>query len=106
MDAERVFSRELVLLSVFCLLWMPGLALAQLPTGTILGKVVDESSGVVPGATVTATNTGTALARNTVSGSDGGYRIPALPVGSYEVRVELPGFRTEVRSGLTLNVAQ
>src|SRR5207237_8461206 len=41
-----------------------------------------------------------------MSGEDGSYRLSALPVGGYEVRVELPGFRSEVRSGLTLTVSQ
>jgi hypothetical protein len=38
--------------------------------------------------------------------ADGSYRLPALPVGNYELRVELSGFRTVVRSGLDLAVGQ
>lgn len=79
---------------------------AQLPTATILGAVKDESGAVVPGATITARNTGTGMTRSTTSASDGSYRLPALPVGSYEVRAENPGFRAEVVSGLTLTVSQ
>jgi len=81
-------------------------AAAQLPTGTILGTVRDASAGVIPGATVTATNTETGLSRTVVSGDDGSYRIAALPVGRYELRAALDGFRTAVRDGITLAVTQ
>ena len=79
-------------------------AWAQLPTATILGTVRDSGAGVIPGATLTVTNADTALSRSGVSGPDGSFRFPALPVGRYEVRAALDGFRTAVRDGLTLNV--
>src|SRR5581483_3464366 len=46
------------------------------------------------------------LTRSAVTGADGSYRIPALPVGNYEVRGEHPGFQSSVQSGLTLTVSQ
>jgi len=79
---------------------------AQLPTGTILGTVKDASGGVVPGATVTITNTDTALTRTGTSGTDGSYRFPALPVGHYRVQVTREGFGALTRTGITLEVAQ
>ena len=82
------------------------LAFAQLPTATILGVVRDSSGAVVPGATLTVTNTETGFFRTTNSGNDGSYRFPALPVGSYEVRTEHAGFQSAVRSGLRLTVGQ
>ena len=81
-------------------------AVAQLPTATILGVVKDASGAVVPGASLTARNTETGQTRTAISGGDGSYRFAALPVGSYELRVEQSGFQTAVRSGLTLAVAQ
>src|SRR5207302_10158379 len=90
----------------FSLLTMGRLAMSQLPTATILGGVKDSSGAVIPGASITAKNVETGLTRTGVSAEDGSYRLSALPVGGYEVRVELPGFRTEVRSGLTLTVSQ
>ena len=81
-------------------------AFAQLSTGTILGTVKDAGGAVVPGTTLTVTHTQTGLSRTVVSGGDGGYRVSALPVGLYEVRATLDGFRTAVRSGLTLAVGQ
>src|SRR3990172_7787117 len=79
---------------------------AQLPTATVLGVVRDATGAVVPESRLTARNVETGQTRTTVSGSDGSYRFSALPVGSYEVRVEHAGFRSEVRSGLTLTVSQ
>jgi outer membrane receptor protein involved in Fe transport len=88
------------------LLTMGSLAMAQLPTATILGTVKDSTGAVIPGAAITAKNLETGLTRAGVSAEDGSYRFSALPVGSYELKVELPGFKTEVRSGLTLTVSE
>ena len=96
---------QVIALSV-SLLTMERLAMSQLPTATILGAVKDSTGAVLPGASITAKNLETGLTRAAVGAEDGSYRLSALPVGAYEVRVELPGFRTEVRSGLTLTVSQ
>jgi len=79
---------------------------AQLPTGTILGDVKDPAGAVVAGAMLTVRSTETGASRTATSGSDGAYRFAALPVGAYEVRAASPGFQTEVRSGVTLEVGQ
>jgi hypothetical protein len=73
---------------------------------TLQGTVFDEQSGVLPGATVTIANTETGWVRTTVTDERGWYRATALPPGRYEVRVELQGFVTQVRPGLTLTVGQ
>ncbi len=57
------------------LLSVPG-ALAQSPTGSISGTVLDSTGAALPGAGVTATNTGTAVARNTISGRTGLFTFP------------------------------
>ncbi|MBI2817463.1 MAG: TonB-dependent receptor [Acidobacteria bacterium] len=81
-------------------------SLAQLPTATILGVVRDASGAVMPEATLTARHQQTGQTRSALTAADGSYRFSALPVGPYEVRVEHAGFRSEVRSGLTLTVGQ
>ena len=53
-------------------------AFAQIPSGTILGNVKDAQGAVVPGATVTATNTGTQFSRSTVTDAEGQYTLPLL----------------------------
>jgi len=90
----------------FSILMMVKPAMSQLPTATILGSVKDSTGAVIPGTAITAKNLETGLTRTAVGGEDGSYRFSALPVGAYEMRAEQPGFRTEVRSGLTLTVSQ
>src|SRR5437870_4950948 len=97
---------RVIVLSSSLLLIMGKQAMSQLPTASILGGIKDSTSAVIPGAAITAKNVETALTRTAISAEDGSYRFSALPVGAYEVRVELPGFRSEVRSGLTLTVSQ
>jgi Carboxypeptidase regulatory-like domain len=75
-------------------------------TGTILGVVKDQSGGVVPDASVTIVNTDTSQSRTVTTGSDGAYRMPALPVGHYSVKVEKTGFKTQMQQRLVLDVAQ
>lgn len=72
-------------------------AYAQLTGGTISGVVRDQSQEVVVGAKVTATNSGTNVTRSVVTDDRGTYRLPALPVGGYEVIVEAEKFVKAVR---------
>jgi hypothetical protein len=80
-------------------------ALAQRITATIRGTVTDPTGGVVPGAQVTLKGEDTGLARSTTTNTSGNYSFTELPVGSYQVSVELSGFKTDVRSKIGLNVA-
>jgi hypothetical protein len=79
---------------------------AQLPTGAILGTVKDSSGASIAGATVTVRNTDTNLTRTQMTEQDGSYRFSELPVGHYEAKAEAAGFRTENRTGMTLEVTQ
>ena len=79
---------------------------AQLPSGTILGEVKDPAERSVPNAKITVTNTETGATRTLATGSDGSYRFPALPVGSYEIQIAAQGFPTEVQKGVRLAVGQ
>src|SRR3989454_12325774 len=79
---------------------------AQLPTGTILGTVKDASGALVPGATVTAQNVETGTVRSILTDETGAYRLAALPVGHYDLRVELAGFKSTTQKGFVLNVGQ
>src|SRR5262245_64756267 len=83
---------------VFCLLIslglcaLPALAQARSSSADLTGTVPDQSKSPVPGATVVATNIATGLARNGVTDSNGVYRIPLLPPGEYEVKIQINGF--------------
>src|SRR5215469_6958570 len=71
--------------------------LAQAPTGTISGLVMDDTGAVIPNVSVTITNKATNVSRNLVSNAEGFYSAPALAAGDYEVRAEVKGFKTSVR---------
>src|SRR5262245_35997281 len=71
-------------------------ALAQ-GTGTLQGQVNDEQGLALPGATVSAANAATGLQRSTTSDASGVFRIPGLPVGTYEIKVTLTGFAEQTR---------
>ncbi|MSO20765.1 MAG: TonB-dependent receptor [Acidobacteria bacterium] len=75
-------------------------------SATILGVVQDQSSAVLPGANITITNVETGTVRSSVTGARGEYRVAALQPGAYEIKVELTGFQSEVRKGVTLSVGQ
>jgi Carboxypeptidase regulatory-like domain/TonB-dependent Receptor Plug Domain len=72
-------------------------------TATIRGTVQDPSGGVLPGATVTATNTGTKGVQTAVSDDRGQYLFAGLFPGTYDLKVELSGFKTYEQKGLSLS---
>ena len=97
-------SRSLSLFSILLLLYA-GSLFAQAGGASLRGTVVDESGGALPGVTVTATNTATGFNRSVVTGSDGSYFFPSLPVGTYKVVAELSGFAPTTIQEVVLNVA-
>lgn len=73
-------------------------------TAELSGRVTDETGGVLPGATITAIHLATAVPRAAVSDADGRFTLAGLPIGAYDVRVELPSFRPRSVSDLHLRV--
>jgi len=81
-------------------------AQSQITTGSIQGRITDESGGVIPGASVTLTHTATGVARTIVTDEQGRFTAPLLEVGDYEIAVEASGFGKVVRKGYTLALGQ
>jgi hypothetical protein len=73
---------------------------------SITGTVVDTSEAPVAGASVTVRNLENNSVRKTSTGDSGRYSVSSLPVGQYEVQADLPGFKSELRTGITLVVGQ
>ncbi len=73
-------------------------------TAGMSGTVRDESGGVLPGVTITATQVDTGLVRTTVSNETGSYSLPNLPLGPYRFEATLTGFRTFAQTGIILQV--
>ena len=74
--------------------------------GEITGVVTDPSGAIITGATLTVTNTQTNAARTATTNVAGNYSFPALLPGVYNVRAEMQGFQSELRSGVELQVQQ
>src|SRR5437016_10812284 len=79
---------------------------AQTSTATMLGTVKDTTGALIPGVSITVKHTESGLTRSVVSGERGGYNVPLLPVGAYEITTTMPGFKQEVRTGINLVVGQ
>lgn len=72
---------------------LPVLAAAQSTTSAIDGVVRDSSGGVLPGVAISARHLETGLVREAVSGPTGRFVLPVLPLGSFEVKASLDGFK-------------
>src|SRR5437868_2544921 len=71
--------------------------------GSISGTVKDSSGGVVPGVSVTATNTVLGTMFPTVTDAQGNYTLPKLPVAKYDVTMTLEGFKPQKRTGIQVD---
>lgn len=69
------------------------------------GRVTDPQGAVIRGAGVTVTSTATNVVRTTATNDRGLWQIQLLLPGKYHFTVEAPGFRTEQRTGITLQAA-
>jgi len=82
-------------------------ALAQVQTGSILVKAVDEQGAVAPGVTVTISSPVLVAGSMTgVTDSGGVYRFPSLVPGTYAIKTELSGFQTINRQNILVLVGQ
>jgi hypothetical protein len=81
-----------------------GQAFAQVDTGILVGAVHDRSGGVIPNVTVTATETSTNSTVRMQTDLSGNFASPPLKVGTYTVSAESAGFKTQMRTNVTLQV--
>jgi len=79
---------------------------ARLTGADLEGTVLDESGGVVPGASVTVRNADTNVTRTASTDGKGRYTVAALPPGTYRISVALAGFGTQNREGVVLLLGQ
>ena len=91
-----------------CLLFTASLAQAQGvgSSGAITGTVVDSSGAVLPKVAVTVVDTQTGVKREVVTDETGLYRVTGLSPSTFQVRVVIGGFATEIRKGVTVGVGQ
>src|SRR5262245_23307344 len=93
---------------LFLLILCPLLATAsfgQLTNSTLTGTVADRTGAILPGVTVSATNTATGVASTNVTNEAGAYTIQGLISGTYTVSVESPGFQRQTYPNVELGNA-
>jgi outer membrane receptor protein involved in Fe transport len=86
-------------------LLLPQMACGQ-AIAAINGTVYDTSGAVVPDSTVVLHSRATNLNRTTSTNSSGIYVIPDIQPGDYDLKVSKLGFKSVVKSDLTLVVNQ
>lgn len=101
---EKITIAGLTAIIFSLLAFDPSPAPGQGLFGTISGVVMDHSGAVVPGANVMVVNMGTNVVTTLTTNSTGAYTATTLNPGSYDVRAMAKGFKTAVRSGITLQV--
>jgi hypothetical protein len=79
---------------------------AQTPSASVVGRVVDASGAVIPGVAVKITNLDTNQSQQTSSNEVGDYTVPYLNPGRYALLAKAEGFRVHQRSEFTLAVDQ
>ncbi len=105
MNAMGVKSRLVLFVAMIATL-LSSTTPAQVVTAAISGKVEDVSGAGVSGATVTVKSVETGATRVVTTGEGGIFKVFSLPLGPQEVKAEKSGFRTQVRTGIRLEVGQ
>ncbi len=96
--------RNRCLWSLLCILVLSVSPAPAQTDGSISGVIRDASGAVIPGAMVTVTNPATNQVRSAISNEAGVYNFPVLQPGKYNIKVELPGFRTITQNDVELQV--
>src|SRR5689334_14692087 len=97
-----VMGRRLFGLLVLSVMTFHTAALAQSTYGTISGTIEDATRALIPGVTVTATNTATGVVSATLTNEAGVYNFASLLPGTYKLTAELTGFQTETYTEVQL----
>src|SRR5215468_3401408 len=98
---------RIVLLAATALcLCLSSFAFAQSNNATVSGTVSDATGALIPGVSVSATNTQTGVVTSAVSNEAGAYNFASLQPGVYRVSAELPGFQTQTYTNAELGTSQ
>src|SRR3954464_6148716 len=81
-------------------------ARAQVQTGNISVKAVDDQGAIMPGASVSITSPVLPRAIEGATDTSGVFQVPGLTPGAYTIKVTLQGFQTYIREGVVLRQGQ
>jgi hypothetical protein len=98
--------RHLVPLVVLLCFGLTTYGSAQTSNATLGGTVSDTTRALIPGVTITATNTQTGVIATAVSNEAGAYQFASLQTGIYKVSAELPGFQIQTYNNVVLGLGQ
>ncbi len=104
--AAALAARFVLFTTALLVFSVSAMAQAQATAADLSGNVVDPGGAVVAGATVSARNIGTNIARTVVSGPDGEYQFIGLPPGEYQITAQASTFKKVVISPVKLTVGQ
>jgi hypothetical protein len=90
--------------SFLAFLMVTGVADAQNQTGQIFGQVTDATKAILPGVMVTISSPAVLQPLTTLTSETGAYRFAEIPIGTYTVKFEVPGFRTVVRENVVIRI--
>src|SRR5262245_46484615 len=102
MPVTREFPMKIRIVALAASLFAAPLG-AQQDMGAITGVITDKSGAIVPGARVTVTQRETNEIRLTEADDGGRYTLGPLRVGTYDLAVEMTGFKKAVWGGIALH---
>ena len=98
--------KKFFMAAVVSFLVLSALAFAQSSNATVSGTVSDTSGALIPGVSITATNTQTGIVTTVLSNESGTYNFASLQPGTYKMSAELSGFLTRTYSDVQLGLSQ
>ncbi|MBX3244819.1 MAG: TonB-dependent receptor [Acidobacteria bacterium] len=101
-DFRSLLATIFTVFAIVAVVTQTGSGQSQALNGQIEGVVTDQNGAAVPSATVKVRNTQTGTERTVTTDSNGTYRAPLLPLGTYQVTIEGTGFKRLVRDGITI----
>ncbi len=105
MDKHKIWS-SLALALTLALVLFGSPRIAQAQEATVVGRIQDPSGAVMPGVQVEMKFLSTNDVFRAVTTATGDYTLSNLRVGAYEIQASAAGFRTEVRTGITLEIGR
>jgi len=102
---KKIFHVAIVLFLALALSTV-GLAQVGRQTGSIHGQVVDKDKIPLPGATVSVSGAAMMGKKDYVTPENGAFRFPNLLPGQYDVRAEMPNFKTKIMTGILVSVGK
>ncbi len=96
-------SISLVIAAVLGFTGFTGMLRGQTVQGVVTGSVIDSSGALIASSELTLTNDGTGVAQSAKSSSDGTFRFPLVPPGTYSLKIEAKGFTTREIKNIIVN---